>query len=163
MDFKDLNEINFLSVKTDFLLDIREQGENISKNLNLIYELGIDYNTVFKMVLRAIEMLKGELSYNIIETMILDMNKIYKIEDEKACKYIDLLECYSRCDIEKYDLKNIYTDDFANNAILEFNMMFAPYYLNMLIERYGDIDEINRVNCILKNTISQFKTKYGRN
>lgn len=52
------------------------------------------------MILRTIEMLKGALADDIIEKMILGMNNIYNIDDEKATDYIKLLECYSKCDIE---------------------------------------------------------------
>ena len=84
MEFKDLNEVNFLTVKTDFILDIREGGNNICKNLEIIKSLGIDYETVFKMILRAIEALKGKLADGVIERMFLDMNNVYEVNDEKV-------------------------------------------------------------------------------
>jgi hypothetical protein len=59
-------------------------------------------------------------------------------------------------------LKEVYTNEFANNTTIEFNMLFAPYYLQVLVERFGDIDEINRVNNILKDAIKQYKNIYGR-
>ena len=111
---------------------------------------------------KAIETLKGTLVDGVIEKIFLSMNEIYGVNDENVNAYISLLNCYSNCDIENYNLRRIYNDEFVKNATVEFNMMFAAYYLNVLVERYAEIEEINRVNHILKDTLVQFKVKYGR-
>ena len=163
MDFRDLNDMDLLTIKSDFILDICNQANDIQKNLELFKNAGMEYDAVFKMVLKTIEALKLRLADGVIKRIFIHMNEVFNVEDENVNVYVELLNCYIKCDIENYDLKNIYTDEFAENAHLDFNMLFAPYYLNILIERYGDMDEINRMNKIVKNTIMQFKVNYGRN
>lgn len=162
MEFRDLNEIDFLTIKSDFLLDICDQGNDIRKNLGLIKNLGIEYNEVFKMILRAIETLRYKLADGVVEKIFDILKEVFEINDGIFDAYVNLLNCYVKCDIENYNLKEIYTNEFANNTTIEFNMLFAPYYLQVLVERFGDIDEINRVNNILKDAIKQYKNIYGR-
>ena len=59
MDYKDLNEINFLTIKTDFILDICDKGEKVGTNLRMFKELGVQYEEVFRMMLKSIEALKA--------------------------------------------------------------------------------------------------------
>lgn len=162
MDYKDLNEINFLTIKTDFILDICDKGEKVVTNLRMFKELGVLYEEVFRMMLKSIEALKGRIIDGVIDNMFVELNNVYEVNDEKANTYASLLNCYVKCDIENYDLEKLYTNDFADNAPVEFNMLFAPYYLNVLIDRYGEMNEINRINEILKKAIEEFRVKYGR-
>lgn len=162
MDYKDLNEINFLTIKTDFILDICDKGEKVGTNLRMFKELGVQYEEVFRMMLKSIEALKGRIIDGVIDHMFVELNNVYEVNDEKVNTYASLLNCYVKCDIENYDLEKLYTNDFANNVPVEFNMLFAPYYLNVLIDRYGELNEINRINEILKKSIEEFRVKYGR-
>ena len=162
MDFKDLNELNFLTIKTDFLLDISNKGENIKERLLAFKAMDMTYDEIFRLILKSIESLKGRLVDGIIPKLLLTLNEIFNIENDMINVYIELLNCYVKCDIENYNLEELYNDEFANKACVEFNMLFAPYYLNVLVDRYGELNEISRVNNILKNTIEEFKVKYGR-
>ena len=162
MDYRDLNEINFLTIKTDFILDICDKGEKVATNLRRFKELGVQYEEVFRMMLKSIEALKGRIIDGVIDHMFVELNNVYEVNDEKVNTYASLLNCYVKCDIENYDLEKLYTNDFANNAPVEFNMLFAPYYLNVLIDRYGEMNEISRINEILKKSIEEFRVKYGR-
>jgi hypothetical protein len=65
-------------------------------------------------------------------------------------------------DIENYNVVELFNDDFIKIANLDFLVLFASYYLNVLIERSENIDEINRVNVILKNALMEYKQKQGR-
>lgn len=161
MDFKDFNEIDFLTIKTDFILEMSSGAENINDVIIRIKDMNIDYDTMFVTVLKAVETLRGHITEDIIEKVIIAIKDIYNISNDVSV-YIELLKCYNEYNKEEYDLKELYTNDFANNAYVEFNVMFASYYLSVLIDRYGDINEINRINHILKNSIVDYKAKYGR-
>lgn len=161
MDFKDFNEIDFLTIKTDFILEISDGAKNINNVLINIKNMNIDYETIFITALKAIETLRGRIEEETVEKVILAIEDVYETNNDVS-NYINLLKCYSEYNTETYDLKELYSDDFAKNAFVEFNVMFASYYLSVLIDRYGDINEINRINHILKDSIIEYKAKYGR-
>ena len=91
MDFKDLNELNFLTIKTDFLLDISNKGENIKEHLLAFKAMDMAYDEIFRLILKSIESLKGRLVDGIIPKLLLTLNEIFNIENDVINVYIDLL------------------------------------------------------------------------
>jgi hypothetical protein len=156
MEFRDVNEIDILTTKTDYMLDIRGNAEKIVENLSKLKELGMEYDELFRVTLRILERVKGMIAEETVEKIILSIVEVYKVEEDMS-DMIKLLKFYNGCDLYKFDIKSIYTDEFVEKVPREFNIMFAPYYLMLLVERYEEIEEINRINYMLKHMLVEFK------
>ena len=76
MDFKDFNEIDFLTIKTDFILEMSSGAENINDVIIRIKDMNIDYDTMFVTVLKAVETLRGHITEDIIEKVIIAIKDI---------------------------------------------------------------------------------------
>lgn len=162
MRFKDLNEIDYLTYKADFILNVNRGVEYIDQAMCDLKTRNVSFDVAFEIILRYIESNTLVIGNDVIEALFDSLYKYYEKSDTDDRIYIDLLECYINGDIENYEVDNIYTDDFINRAPLSFNMLFAPYYLNVLVERTEDIEEINRINEKVKNFIVEFKNRNGR-
>ena len=79
MDFKDFNEIDFLTIKTDFILEMSSGAENINDVIIRIKDMNIDYDTMFVTVLKAVETLRGHITEDIIEKVIIAIRNIITV------------------------------------------------------------------------------------
>lgn len=163
MQFKDFNNIDNVTLRADFLVTIKNAPENIKEKIKMLKESGFIFEEIFNIILKFIESNKQNVSYELIETLLVSLYEVFQQDKEIAASYIALLECFASEDVNKCNIKELFTEEFASNALVSFNILFASYYLNLLIERSNDIDEINRVNEILKQSIINYKLKYGRN
>ncbi len=163
MNFEDLNAVENLTHKADFLAKISKDPASAKQALiDLKNNCKLSYDEVFLMIVRYIESKRFTVSDQLIEDLINYSYEVYEVQPVYAANYIELSKCYTHEKIEHYNIKELYTDDFIKCATVYFNMMFASYYLNVLIERTEDLEEINRVNAILKESISKFKSESGR-
>lgn len=162
MEFKDLNEIDSLTIKADFILNVSQGVEKIDQAIFNLKDNGISYEDAFDMVLKYIEANKITVTDEMIDQLFKSLYNKYEIYNADNKIYSQLLKCYINGDIENYEIANIYTEEFINKSSLTFNMLFAPYYLNVLIERIENLEEINRMNAILKNLIAEFRKQKNR-
>ncbi len=162
MKFKDLNEVDYLTYKADFILTVNKGVEYIDQAMYDLKIRGITYDMAFDMILKYIESNTMIIDDKIIEELFDTLYKHYEITNTDDTIYIELLKCYINEDIENHDVKNIYSDDFIERAPLVFHILFAPYYLNVLIERTEDIEEINRINEKVKGFLAEFKKRNER-
>lgn len=160
MKFRDLNSIEFVTIKSDLIIQITNNADDYNDILNNIKHI-LDYDEVLLLIFKIIESLHTNITIETIESLLRDLNIIYNIDSDMTV-YNKLIDCYISDDITKHDVKNIYTDSFIRETYTEFNVLFASFYLNILINKCNDVNEINRINNILKNSISEFKLKYNR-
>lgn len=161
MEFRDLKDIDFLTIKADLLISIHSDSLEVKNIIEEMKHGNIVYDEIFTIILNVIRSQRNSLSVDRVVQLISVLNEVYEVEDN-AQIYIDLLKCYMNEDIENYNVVELFNDDFIKIANLNFLVLFASYYLNVLIERSENIDEINRVNVILKNALMEYKQKQGR-
>lgn len=163
MNFEDLNAMEFLVHKADFLTRITKDPTSVKQALvDLKDNSKSTFNDVFNMIIKYIETKKVTITDQLIEDLIKYSFEVYEIEPVFIDNYINLSKCFVNENIGLYNVKELFNENFIKNATLYFNIMFASYYLNVLIERTYDMDEINRINCLLKDSISEYKLKTGR-
>lgn len=164
MRFEDLNEIDLLTHKADFIAKLTSSSlEEIEPAIvQFRNNTNLSFNEVFLICLKFVETRKKELSNELIETIFSCVFKTYNEDETYLNNYIKLLQSYVYEDVSEYNIVELYSDEFAKQASVYFNIMFASYYLNLLIERSNDMNEINRINDILKNAIVEFKSRTGR-
>ena len=163
MNFEDLNAMDRLTYKADFLARITADPTSVKEALiDLRDKCKLSFDEVFSIVIRYIETKKVTITDQLIEDLINYSYEVYEVQPVYASNYIALSKCFVNEKIEGYNIKELYNEDFIKCATLYFNIMFSSYYLNVLIERSYDVEEINRVNSILKKAISEFKSKTGR-
>lgn len=161
MEFRDLKDVDFLTIKADLLISIHSDSLEVKNIIEEMKHGNIVYDEIFTIILNVIRSQRNSLSVDRVVQLISMLNEVYEVEDN-AQIYIDLLKCYMNEDIENYNVVELFNDDFIKIANLNFLVLFASYYLNVLIERSENIDEINRVNVILKNALMEYKQKQGR-
>lgn len=163
MNFEDLNAMERLTYKADFLSRITTDPTSAKEALiDLRNNSKLSFDEVFSMIIRYIETKKVTITNQLIEDLINYSYEVYEVQPVYAENYIALSKCFVNEKIEGYNIKELYNEDFIKCATLYFNIMFSSYYLNVLVERSYDVEEINRVNSILKEVIAEFKTKTGR-
>lgn len=160
MKFRDLNEMEFVTIKSDLIIQIINNADDYKEILTSIKDV-ISYDELMLLVFKLVESLHTTISAETIGCLLRDLNIVFE-KDSDMTIYNKLIECYILDDISIHDVRNIYTESFARDTYNEFNVLFASFYLNILVSKCNDINEINRVNNILKKAISKFKTDYNR-
>lgn len=163
MNFEDLNAMEFLVHKADFLTRITKDPTLVKQALvDLRNNSKLTFDEVFNIIIKYIETKKVTITDQLIEDLIKYSFEVYEVKSVFIDNYINLSKCFVNENIELYNVKELFNENFIKYATLYFNIMFASYYLNVLIERTYDIDEINRISCLLKDSIAEFKLKTGR-
>ena len=160
MRFRDLNDMELVTIKSDLIIQVVNNTNNYKDILNSVKNI-ITYDEMILLVFKIVESLHSSITSETIECLLKDLNEVYNIDTDMTT-YNKLIDCYISDDITKYDIKSIYTDSFIKNTYNEFNMLFASFYLNVLTNKCSDINEINRINNVLKNSISEFKLRNNR-
>ena len=163
MKFEDLNDVVKLTYKADFIKTINENPESIKKSFVALRDLGLmTFEEAFDMVIKYIETKKMTITDKVIEDLFTGCYEVYEELPMYLLSYIELSKCYVNEDRDVDSIKELFTDEFIEKTNSYFNMMIASYYLNLLVERSDDMEELSRINNLLKGQIAAFKSKTGR-
>lgn len=163
MKFEDLNDVMKLTYKADFIKSINKDPNSIKQCLFDLRDLGImTFEEAFDMIVRYIETRKMTITDKVVEDLFTGCYEVYGQLTMHLSTYIELSKCYINEDRDIDTIRELFTDRFIEETDFYFNMMIASYYLNLLVERSDDIEEISRVNTLLKKQIAIFKSKTGR-
>lgn len=162
-NFDNLNEVIKLTYKADFIRAINDDPSAIKQCLITLREVSsIDFKEAFDMIIRYIETRKLSITDQVVEDLFNGYYEVFEQSSLHASSYIALSKCYIHDNGDINKLKSLFTEDFIKDTDYYFNMMIASYYLNLLVERTDDLDELCRVNDILKKQVAIFKAKTGR-
>lgn len=163
MKFEDLGEVMKLTYKADFIKAINKSPESIKSCFVNLKDNGLmTFDEAFDMVIRYIESRKMTITDKVIEDLFTYCYEVYEELPMNLTNYIELSKCYVSEDSDVDTIRELFTDEFIEKTDFYFNMMIASYYLNLLVERSDDVEEISRVNSLLKDQITVFKRKTGR-
>lgn len=163
MKFEDLNDVMKLTYKADFIKSINKDPNSIKQCLFDLRDLGLmTFEEAFDMIVRYIETRKMTITDKVVEDLFTGCYEVYGQLTMNLSTYIELSKCYINEDRDIDTIRELFTDKFIEETDFYFNMMIASYYLNLLVERSDDIEEISRVNTLLKKQIAIFKSKTGR-
>lgn len=163
MNFDDFSEVEKLTYKADFIKSINQDPKSIKKCFFELRDLGLmTFEEAFNMVIKYIETKKMTITDKVIEDLFNGCYEAYGQLPMYLPTYIELSKCYVFEIGDVNSMKQLFTDEFIENTDPYFNMMISSYYLNLLIERSDDMEELSRINELLKEQVAIFKSKTGR-
>lgn len=163
MNFNDLNEVMKLTYKADFIKTINQDPNSIKGCFFELRDQGLmTFEEAFDMVVKYIETRKMTITDKVIEDLFNGCYEVYEVFSAHLPTYIELSKCYIHEDREASIIGELLNDNFIEEADSYFSMMISSYYLKVLVERSEDIEEISRINELLKKQVSIFKSRTGR-